>query len=751
MIWILPVSIGLGFITFYYWTNINKTQSDTEPSSISEMMGYIHECANIFLKQQYSLILKILFLISGLMFAGSYLGHFDHFFGLVIFTGGLWGGVIGYFGLKFSISSVEKLITKMKESTETGSRYLMMTGSVLVTICVSVVLADMCLWMFTLNWIFDHNVFGLSQTILHKIEFNHAWSPDIVALPEFIHLKFEAISLILISYAIGTSIQAMISRVGGGIFRTATHLGAENAFTEAQINLPEDDIRNPGVLADLVGRNISGVSGSLSGLIQMMAISLAISTYLATYLIEMMPNTYHSNLFIFPHILLGIGLISQLVGFWSLFFWKKPTVSIMYKGQLTAAVINLLAILLLIAFNIVPFRFGLAAIIGVIGAHCIFFSLSTRTNYSRKPVNAVSVSAQSGLASTLLSGLEKGISCAGIPIIITALVLAGSHYVGNGFENLSSGIYAIGISAIASIGSSFFLRGIACSQPIASTGVSLARMLQDDTTTQSLLEQEAIMTSATTGADSSFGLALFLNATTSIVVIMISIKHWIHKLAGESVIQLGNVYFSNHPIDTRPDAILIPELHIFDLADRIGINLVNPQLLVGLVVGLTTIILITYLCVRHITTLSSHLSLKIRKEFVENPDIAKGLVLPKYEDNISFSTSYSDKAVLAPFLLGCGSIILVSLFFGIPGTIGYILGALISIFTINFLVGNSSIFWKNARVTTKNKPHLRILSNVFSIIPDCVQPVLNTVMILMLSLSVLLGVIALKFGHILVL
>jgi len=754
----IPLAIVMGFLTFGGWVFLHKSQS--ERSSVSEMTDFVHQCAGLFLRQQYGLILKVLLLLSGLMFFGSFFGHFNHFFGLVIFTGGLWGGVIGYFSLKFSIAAAAKVVEKVQRSAYLGARLLFVSGSVLVTVCISILLADIGIWLLVLNWVFDHNVWGLSLPILRKISYFQQWEPGVARWPAFLSLKYELISVILMSYAIGASVQAMITRVVGGVFRVGTHLGAENAFLNSSIPLPEDDIRNPGVFADMVGRNVSGVSGALSGLIQLVSVAVALATYLGVYLFESLSLNLH--IIFLPLVILGIGLLGQIVGVWAL-MWpsaasNKPGASFVRRlkqGVVIAVGVNLLGCGLLALTGVAPLMFVLSAGVGVLMSTCVLLYMVFFARHTGVPVTAMR--RVDGFGAALLKSVELGFLSAIFPLLCTLGALFLSYFLANGAQSLVSGMYGVAICAVAAIGNSLFFQGLSCAQPMASTGVSLSRMLQDETAEQRLSELDVVASAAGTGSAYSVGMSLFLLMGTTITAVLILLKHWVHTLAGEKGIQIGGTYFANHPVPEYPQAIVVSEIHIFDLAELLGIRMINPQLVMGLLFGVVTVIVIVFLCVRQTNGLSGPISQKAKDEFEENPDIAIGHVLPNYGDIIQFATSFSIRSVLAPFVWVCFVVVFVGLVFGVSGAVGHVFGLLLGVVMVNFSLGSIAAVVKQARLQkrisgdTDQGAVLRILGNVFAAVPDCVQPILNTVVVFVLSLALLLTIFSLKFGHMLVL
>lgn len=758
----LPPYIGIIFMTIVIVLGISflffrAQKKDAPKGSISEITGFVEDCASLYLKSQYALVAKVLLLFSGLMFLGSFLDHFNHFFGLALFSGGLWAAAIGYFTLKFSISLAAKVVEKIQQKEAAGTQLLFTAAGMMVVLCATIVLADMFVWVLLLNLVFDHNFFNLGIHIVHKVGMGQNWTPEMAGNPEFIRFKFEEIALILLSYTIGASLYALIGRISGGVLRQSTHAAVDNAFSQTEFTLPDDDIRNPGIMADLIARNANGIAGGLAGLYQLLAIGLALAMYLGAFIIEAISITQGILAFLFPFLVLGVGIVSALVGFFYLSRTQKKDA--IFRGQCITSGIGIVLFLVMILENSFKFEFILAAIVGILASSIIGIGIRRFTAINGRPVTAVIDSGHSGFGAMLLKGIELGFTCALIPILVTLSALCVAYFLGNGLHELVTGMYAVMLCAIASIGQGLYLYGIATAEPIASTGLALARMLQDETATQQLQELEATTSSARVASDAGFGMALTLIVATTITAILISIQHWIHKLAGIEGIGIGNTYFSNHPLAAHPNAIIISETHIFDLADLLGVSMINPQFIAGLILGLGTIIWIAGRCIRQANTSADHIATMIRVEFTENPDISTGVALPNYGNSISFSTAFSQKSVLSPVLFTCVSVTLASIAFGLAGSIGHIFGSLMGLLVITLTAGSATVFWRNAYIQLQKSPDklkasvaaLKTLGSAGAVVPDCVGPILNTVMILMISLALLLGLVGLKFGHILVL
>lgn len=769
-LWVLPLAVLLALgsvVGWLFWHRHPATES-----SVFEITQFVHDCAGIYLKSQYKLVAKVMVAFAAFIFLGSFWGHFNHFFGIAIFFGGIWSALIGYLALKFGLSIAAKSTEKIKQHGPAGAQFLCISGGMLVMLCAGVVLADMALWFWVLNWIFDHNVLNLSTPIIQKLGFTHTWTPDMAADPAFIRFKFDEIALILLSYAIGASVYALMSRISGGILRQSTHAAIDNAFATSGFTLPEDDIRHPGIMAEWIGRHAGGVTGALAGLYQLIAICLAIAVYLGAFLLETMAIGEGIHAIIFPFVVVGIGLLASLFGFCILFFvrTKSPeqrSRNITY-GQIGVACVGLLAGLGMWATQAFFSGFVFAAMIGILASTCLGLGVRTFTHRKGRQIAALLATSPSGFGALLLRGIELGFLCAFIPVMTLVMAFGAAYVVGGGLVELAAGMYAVIVCAVAAISTGLYLHGIALSAPLAATGLGLSRMMQHEEIAADLQTIEADTNSAGVAAALGDALVLALMVVTTITALLVSIKHWIHKLAGTDGISIGQTYFVNHPLPQHPQAVVVSEIHVLELSERLGVSMLNPQFTMGALIGLMTVIGLAGWCIRKSNTCAEHLAAMNRREFTENPDIATGAILPRYGDSISFSTLFSQKSILSPLLLACLSTVGVSFLWGIAGSIGHLLGTLISLLIITLTGGSLATLWNNAWVTASpltplsdrtllgnnatesTLATLKTLGKAGGIVPYCVGPILNTVMILMVSLSMLLGLISLKFGHILV-
>ena len=455
---------------------------------------------------------------------------------------------------------------------------------------------------------------------------------------------------LLINFAFGSSLTALFLRVGGGIFTKSADIGAD-LVGKIEIGIPEDDIRNPAVVADQVGDNVGDIAGMGSDLFE---------TYVSAIIASMVIgwNIYGVKGVSLPIILASVGILSSLVG--SFFIkvskeiekaeFKKQVEEIqkaMGRGILIANVLMVIAAYLIIfkLFNQInlfySFLLGLA----------VGFLIGKITEYytavDKPPVLGIAKSAQTGASILIIEGLSVGIQSIFLPILGVAVATVLTYYL--------SGLYGIAIASIGILGVLGINLSADCYGPIADNAAGISEMagLPEEVRQKTEALDAVGNTTAATGKGFAIG------------------------SAGLVALAWLAAFFQAARLET--------------------VNLLNPKVMAGLFIGAMLSFLFSSLLMKGVSRGGLKTVEEVRRQFKEIPGLREGKVKPDYGKCIDLITKISLKEMILPGILIILVPILAGLFLGAEGLAGILAGSLIAGFPIALTMANAGGAWDNAK------------------------------------------------------
>ncbi len=455
---------------------------------------------------------------------------------------------------------------------------------------------------------------------------------------------------LLINFAFGSSLTALFLRVGGGIFTKSADIGAD-LVGKIEIGIPEDDIRNPAVVADQVGDNVGDIAGMGSDLFE---------TYVSAIIASMVIgwNIYGVKGVSLPIILASAGILSSLVG--SFFIkvskeiekaeFKKQVEEIqkaMGRGILIANVLMVIAAYLIIfkLFNQInlfySFLLGLA----------VGFLIGKITEYytavDKPPVLGIAKSAQTGASILIIEGLSVGIQSIFLPILGVAVATVLTYYF--------SGLYGIAIASIGILGVLGINLSADCYGPIADNAAGISEMagLPEEVRQKTEALDAVGNTTAATGKGFAIG------------------------SAGLVALAWLAAFFQAARLET--------------------VNLLNPKVMAGLFIGAMLSFLFSSLLMKGVSRGGLKTVEEVRRQFKEIPGLREGKVKPDYGKCIDLITKISLKEMILPGILIILVPILAGLFLGAEGLAGILAGSLIAGFPIALTMANAGGAWDNAK------------------------------------------------------
>jgi K(+)-stimulated pyrophosphate-energized sodium pump len=462
-------------------------------------------------------------------------------------------------------------------------------------------------------------------------------------------------SEIINGFALGASSIALFARVGGGIFTKAADVGAD-LVGKLESGIPEDDPRNPAVIADLVGDNVGDVAGMGADLFESY-IGAIVAPLIIALTLGMEPFAVS-----LPMFLAGAGIISSILG--SLFVRtserRAPSTSL-NMGTYASSVLMILATFLLIQWW-GPDKMGYfwSIIVGLLAGVIIGKITEYFTSYEYRPVKGIAESAKTGAATTILTGFATGMRSTALPMLTIVSAMLIAYFSG---RIAGHGIYGVALSALGMLSITGMSVSVDAYGPVADNAGGIAEMGK--------LPPEV---RKTTDSLDSIG-----NTTAAIA------KGFAIGSAVLTAIALFAAYST--------------------VTGLVSIDIMNPAVLSGLLIGAVLPFLLSSLTIKAVGRAAFHMIEEVRRQFRDRPGILKGTEKPDPAGCVDISTKAALKEMVTPGVLAIAAPFLVGILLG-PDTLGGMLaGTLITGFLIAVMMANAGGAWDNAKKFIEKGEH----------------------------------------------
>lgn len=449
---------------------------------------------------------------------------------------------------------------------------------------------------------------------------------------------------LLTGFSLGASSIALFGRVGGGIYTKAADVGAD-LVGKVEAGIPEDDPRNPAVIADNVGDNVGDVAGMGSDLFEsyvgaiVSAITLAISS----------SSINAINGCLFPLILAGIGIMSSIVAIFLVGISKKasPEKSLNIGTYISAG------ICLVSSFFLSKYMFDgsikafLAVAIGIVIGTLIGTLTELYTSGSFNPVKKLAKQCDTGSATCIINGFALGMESTVWPTLIIAIGIIASYY--------TMGLYGITLAAVGMLSTSGMTIAVDAYGPIA---------------------------------DNAGGIAQMSNLPSSV-------RHITDKLdsVGNTTAAIGKGF----AIGSAALTSLALFVSYSQIAHLKNIDLLNPFVVSGLLIGAMLPFLFSAMTMKSVGKAAFKMIAEVRRQFKSNPKILAGTETPDYTRCVDIATKAALCEMIFPALLAIASPLVVGLILGVEALGGMLAGALASGVLLAIMMSNSGGAWDNAK------------------------------------------------------
>lgn len=665
--WIAPIAafFALVFARKFFKAMVVQDQGTERMIEIGD---HVRHGAMAYLRQQYKIMFLVFALLTALFAYLAYgLGAQNPWLPFTFVCGGFFSALAGYFGMQTATRASTRTAAAARTSLSNALRIAFRSGAVMGLVVVGLGLGNIVAWFMLANWLVPENAAG-----------------------EGVRMVF--ITTTILTFGVGASMQAMFARVGGGIFTKAADVGAD-LVGKVESGIPEDDPRNPAVIADNVGDNVGDVAGMGADLFESYCGSILAACALGAAAFVADP-TSQIKAVVAPLAIAGLGILLSIVGVYLVRTKEGATqrdlLASLSRGINTSALLIIIGSALLLLWLGIPNVSGIwgAVVTGLVTGIIVGRSTEYYTSASYRPTRLIASQAEGGPATTIIAGIGVGMLSTAIPVITVGAGTMLAFALASGFDmtQLNLGLYGVAIAAVGMLSTLGITLASDAYGPIADNAGGNAEM--SGLGPEVRARTDALDSLGNTTAATGKGFAIGSAALTALALIASYIEVIRIELvrAGQTVLALGN----GATVETAHATLA-------DFMTFYNVTLLNPSVLVALLIGSMVAFVFSGMTVQAVGRAAILMVEEVRRQFRDDPGILQGTSQPDYERCVAISTMGAQREMLMPALLSIAAPIAVSLLLGVAGVIGLLMGGLASGFVLAVFLSNSGGAWDNAK------------------------------------------------------
>ncbi len=463
----------------------------------------------------------------------------------------------------------------------------------------------------------------------------------------------------LIGLGFGASLISLFARVGGGIFTKAADVGAD-LVGKVEAGIPEDDPRNPAVIADNVGDNVGDCAGMGADLFETYIVTALAAILLGSISSTWLKPAYNlsetalSNLLIFPLVLGAAAIVACIVAVFFVQLGKDNKIMwALYKGVIVATVVS--AVLFYIADYVMMdgnINVFLSSLVGLGVMACMVIITEYYTSTAYRPVKEVARSSQTGAGTNIITGIAMGLEATALPVLVIVIGIALAYYF--------LGVYGIAIAAVAMLSVTGIIVAVDSFGPITDNAGGIAEMA--DMAPEVRKHTDALDAVGNTTKAVTKGYAIG-SAALAALALFAALKADIH----------------------------LPDNGVLNLA------IDNPVVLIGLFIGGMLPFLFSSMCMRAVGKAAFDIVSEVRRQFKEIPGIMEGTGKPEYGKCVDIVTAAALKQMALPAVMAVLAPLIVGFLLGPAALSGMLLGVIVTGLLLAIHMTSGGAAWDNAK------------------------------------------------------
>lgn len=656
-------------------------QSDPGTEKSQEIAGYVKEGAMAYLYSQYKIIggfFVIAFIVFAIMSFG--MGVLSPWTPFAFLTGGFFSALAGYLGMITATNASNRTAAAASKSLNLGLQLAFRSGAVMGLTVVGLVLFDISVW-----WIILNRILGMKETMQDSV---------------FLISNYREVTNIMLTFAMGASSTALFARVGGGIFTKAADVGAD-LVGKTEAGIPEDDPRNPAVIADNVGDNVGDVAGMGSDLYESYcscipaAMALGAAAFGSVELIE-----HQVAAILLPLSIAGAGIFFSLIGIYFVQIdedaSQKELMSALGRGINIAA--GLVAVgSAILTYLLLPGYFNIlgSVISGLMAGIIIGWATEHYTSEDYEPTREVAAQSTTGPATVIIEGVASGMMSTAIPVLTVSVTIVLAYSFAGGFADPSMGLYGIAIASVGMLSTLGITLATDAYGPIADNAGGNAEMAGLGPEVRK--RTDALDSLGNTTAATGKGFAIGSAALTVMALLGAYIEAV--RLALLKGANFSGEVLDQYVFPVADKAVPAAEATAAELMYYFNVHLMNPNVLIGLFIGSMLVFVFCAMTMKAVGRTAHSMVEEVRRQFKELPGLIEGKegVKADYAACVAISTTGAQKEMIVPSVLAILTPVIIGLLLGVSGVIGLLVGGVSTGFAMAIMMANAGGTWDNAK------------------------------------------------------